>query len=62
MSELIVGRYLPFLKAILTPKRLEHSLGVMQVMGELAEGAFLQTGWLIINASKCSSGTGKPSS
>ncbi len=30
-------RYLPFLKHLLTPYRLQHSLGVMQVMGELAE-------------------------
>lgn len=29
-------RYLPFLARALTPARLEHSLGVMQVMGELA--------------------------
>jgi predicted HD superfamily hydrolase involved in NAD metabolism len=29
--------YLPFLKRVLTPARLEHSLGTMQVMGELAE-------------------------
>ena len=31
------NQYLPFLKKILTPRRLDHSLGVMQVMGELAE-------------------------
>jgi predicted HD superfamily hydrolase involved in NAD metabolism len=30
-------RYLPFLSRLLTPQRLQHSLGVMQVMGELAE-------------------------
>ena len=30
-------RYLPFLEQVLTPARLQHSLGVMQVMGELAE-------------------------
>jgi predicted HD superfamily hydrolase involved in NAD metabolism len=30
-------RYLPFLANVLTPRRLDHSLGVMQVMGELAE-------------------------
>jgi predicted HD superfamily hydrolase involved in NAD metabolism len=30
-------RYLPFLKRLLTPQRLQHSLGVMEVMGELAE-------------------------
>ena len=29
--------YLPFLESVLTPARLVHSLGVMQVMGELAE-------------------------
>ncbi|MCJ7702299.1 MAG: bis(5'-nucleosyl)-tetraphosphatase (symmetrical) YqeK [Anaerolineales bacterium] len=29
--------YMTYLKQILTPKRLEHSLGVRQVMGELAE-------------------------
>lgn len=31
-----IDRYLPRLKAALTPARLRHSLGVMQVMGELA--------------------------
>jgi len=30
-------RYLPFLEKVLTPRRLDHSLGVMQLMGELAE-------------------------
>ncbi len=30
-------RNLQFLKQVLTPARLEHSLGVMRVMGELAE-------------------------
>ncbi len=30
-------KYLPFLEQVLTPNRLRHSLGVMQVMGELAE-------------------------
>ncbi len=30
-------QYLPFLKQVLTPPRLEHSLGVSRVMGELAE-------------------------
>ena len=34
---MIEQQYLPFLEKVLTPKRLEHSLGVMQVMGELAE-------------------------
>jgi predicted HD superfamily hydrolase involved in NAD metabolism len=33
----IVDRYRPFLEQVLTPMRLRHSLGVMQVMGELAE-------------------------
>jgi predicted HD superfamily hydrolase involved in NAD metabolism len=36
MGQLSFKRYLPFLERVLTPKRLEHSLGVMQVMGELA--------------------------
>ncbi len=31
------SRYLPFLQRVLTPSRLKHSLGVMQVMGELAK-------------------------
>jgi len=30
-------QYLPFLQQNLSPQRLDHSLGVMQVMGELAE-------------------------
>ncbi len=30
-----IDRYLPFLKSLLTPSRLHHSLGVMQVMAEL---------------------------
>lgn len=30
-------KYLPFLEKVLTPRRLAHSLGSMQVMGELAE-------------------------
>lgn len=29
--------FIPFLESVLTPARLAHSLGVMQVMGELAE-------------------------
>ena len=29
--------YLPFIQRVLTPNRLAHSLGVMQVMGELAD-------------------------
>ena len=32
-----IERYLPFLRRLLTPARYRHSLGVMQVMGELAE-------------------------
>jgi len=36
-AKMIEKRYVPFLKTVLTPKRLEHSLGVMQVMGELAD-------------------------
>lgn len=32
----MIDPYLPFLQRILTPARLQHSLGVMQVMGELA--------------------------
>lgn len=31
----LIDRYLPFLKSILTPPRLQHSLGVMRVMAEL---------------------------
>jgi predicted HD superfamily hydrolase involved in NAD metabolism len=30
-----IDRYLPFLRSLLTPSRLQHSLGVMQVMVEL---------------------------
>lgn len=33
----VQSRYLPFLEKVLTPGRLAHSLGVMQVMGELAD-------------------------
>ena len=33
---MVTHRYLPFLERMLTPKRLQHSLGVMQVMGDLA--------------------------
>ncbi len=36
-SQSIVDEYLPFLTSTLTPARLQHSLGVMQVMRELAE-------------------------
>jgi predicted HD superfamily hydrolase involved in NAD metabolism len=31
------NQYLQFLRKVLTPRRLDHSLGVMQVMGKLAE-------------------------
>lgn len=34
---MILDRHMPRLKAALTPARLRHSLGVMQMMGELAE-------------------------
>ena len=30
-----IDRYLPFLRSLLTPSRLQHSLGVMRVMAEL---------------------------
>lgn len=36
MIELNPSRFFPFLERVLTPARLQHSLGVMQVMGELA--------------------------
>lgn len=36
-NSLDTTRYLAHLEQTLTPKRLQHSLGVMQVMGELAE-------------------------
>jgi predicted HD superfamily hydrolase involved in NAD metabolism len=32
----MMDRYLPFLRRMLTPERLAHSLGVMRVMGDLA--------------------------
>jgi predicted HD superfamily hydrolase involved in NAD metabolism len=32
-----IDRYLSFLERVLTPKRFQHSIGVMQVMGELAK-------------------------
>jgi putative nucleotidyltransferase with HDIG domain len=32
-----IDRYLSFLERVLTPKRLQHSIGVMQVMEELAQ-------------------------
>jgi predicted HD superfamily hydrolase involved in NAD metabolism len=31
-----INQYLPFLRRAISPKRLEHSLGVMQVMAELS--------------------------
>ena len=34
---MVETKYLPFLEEVLTQRRLDHSLGVMQVMGELAE-------------------------
>ena len=37
MADPRFDRYHLFLKRVLTPARLKHSLGVMQVMGELAE-------------------------
>ena len=33
---MIEKQYLPFLTSVLTPRRLEHSLGVMQTMSDLA--------------------------
>lgn len=33
----IIAQYNPYLERVLTPKRLEHSLGVMQVMASLAD-------------------------
>jgi predicted HD superfamily hydrolase involved in NAD metabolism len=33
----VKSQYLPFLERVLTPRRLAHSLGVMQVMGDLAD-------------------------
>ena len=37
MTEFNGSSYIPFLERVLTPSRLQHSLGVMQVMGELAK-------------------------
>ncbi|MFN8594757.1 MAG: bis(5'-nucleosyl)-tetraphosphatase (symmetrical) YqeK [Anaerolineae bacterium] len=37
LSESIVEQYIPFLTNVLSASRLQHSLGVMQVMGELVE-------------------------
>jgi HD superfamily phosphohydrolase YqeK len=36
MDQTLIARYTPFLKQLLTPNRLRHSYGVMQVMQELA--------------------------
>lgn len=52
MIEEISFRYVPFLERVLTPSRLQHSLGVMQLMGEFSkiygfdEGTALTTGLL----------------
>ena len=35
MNQTLTARYTPFLEQVLTPSRLQHSLGVMQVMQEL---------------------------
>jgi predicted HD superfamily hydrolase involved in NAD metabolism len=37
LSRSFIDEYLPYLRDVLTPPRLQHSLGVMQVMGELAD-------------------------
>ena len=37
MDQTLVARYKSFLEQVLTPGRLRHSFGVMQVMEELAE-------------------------
>ena len=53
----ISDKYLPFLASVLTRPRLQHSLGVMRVMGELTEiydldptqallAGLLRCGWL----------------
>jgi len=34
---MIENQFMPFLETVLTPRRLKHSLGAMQVMGELAK-------------------------
>ena len=34
---MVTHRYLPFLERMLTPKRLQHSLGVMQIMDDLSD-------------------------
>ena len=35
MEQTAISHYTFFLEQVLTPKRLQHSFGVMQVMGEL---------------------------
>jgi predicted HD superfamily hydrolase involved in NAD metabolism len=37
VDQSLADKYIPFLTSVLSPSRLQHSLGVMQVMGELAE-------------------------
>jgi len=37
LSTSLARHYLPYLQQRLTPARLEHSLGVMRIMGELAD-------------------------
>lgn len=37
LDQVVTAQYSPFLERVMTPKRLVHSLGVMGVMGELAE-------------------------
>jgi predicted HD superfamily hydrolase involved in NAD metabolism len=37
MNQILQEHYISFLKKVLTPSRLQHSLGVMQVMGELTD-------------------------
>jgi predicted HD superfamily hydrolase involved in NAD metabolism len=37
MIEVISSCYVPFLERVLTPSRLQHSIGVMQVMGEFSK-------------------------
>jgi predicted HD superfamily hydrolase involved in NAD metabolism len=37
MDQTLIARYKLFLEQMLTPRRLQHSYGVMQVMQELAE-------------------------
>jgi predicted HD superfamily hydrolase involved in NAD metabolism len=37
LGKISIENYLKFLEQVVTPKRLSHSLGVLQVMGELAD-------------------------